>query len=316
MHFCIAIIFSMHLQLSLYHLDIVAMLFAQRPLGIFKDKYAEQMNLPTLFYGDARDDDITNRCSYQKIVQWELLQASGDFSYHTTNLFFKTMRIIIDKVLSCISVRIRKGQLRGRKILAKDVKYLANLEKLLKSDIGYIDFRNISISPDHLEQIKKKKNIFAMIRQLGPQNFFVTFTSVEHRWKPLVDTLITLFRNKASKNDIDTLEYDDIDYLIRKYPVTCRQYYRHKINVVKRMICHDTTFFGKISYYYFITEFQNRGTEHEHGLLWIENALIYGKQRNLEIEKFLDNYITCDTDHLELDVAKWHKHHHTRSCKK
>lgn len=63
----------------------------QRPLGIFKDKYAEEMNFPTLFYGDARDDDITNRFSYQKIVQWELLQASGDFSYHTTNLFFKTM---------------------------------------------------------------------------------------------------------------------------------------------------------------------------------------------------------------------------------
>ena len=41
----------------------------QRPLGIFKDKYAEEMNFPTLFYGDARDHDITNRFSYQKIVQ-------------------------------------------------------------------------------------------------------------------------------------------------------------------------------------------------------------------------------------------------------
>ena len=119
------------------------------------------MNFPTLFYGNARDHDITNRFSYQKIVQWELLQASGDFQYHTTNLFFKTMRIIIDKVLSCIWVQIRKGQLKGRKILAKDVKYRANLEKLLKSDIGYIDFKNIRISSDHLEQIRK--NIFAMI---------------------------------------------------------------------------------------------------------------------------------------------------------
>jgi hypothetical protein len=61
----------------------------QCPLGIFMDKYAEEMNFPTLFYGNLRDDDIVKRFSYQKIVKWELLHASGDFSYHTTNLFFK-----------------------------------------------------------------------------------------------------------------------------------------------------------------------------------------------------------------------------------
>jgi hypothetical protein len=31
----------------------------QRPLGIFKDKFAEEMNFPTLFYGDPRPSDIT-----------------------------------------------------------------------------------------------------------------------------------------------------------------------------------------------------------------------------------------------------------------
>ena len=74
------------------------------PRSSLEDKYGEEMNFPTLFYGNAHDHDITNRFSYQKIVQWELLQASGDFSYHTTIFFFKTIRIIIDKVLSCIRV--------------------------------------------------------------------------------------------------------------------------------------------------------------------------------------------------------------------
>jgi hypothetical protein len=61
----------------------------QCPLGIFMDKYVEEMNFPTLFYGNPCDDDIVKRFSYQKIVKWELLHASNDFSYHTTNLFFK-----------------------------------------------------------------------------------------------------------------------------------------------------------------------------------------------------------------------------------
>jgi hypothetical protein len=77
--------------------------------------------------------------------------------------------------MSCMWVRIRKGQLQGRNLLAKDVKYKVNLEKILKSDIGYIDVKNIRISLDYLQQ--NKKTIFAMIRQLGPPTFFITFTS-------------------------------------------------------------------------------------------------------------------------------------------
>jgi hypothetical protein len=68
----------------------------QRPLGIFKEKFAEEMKFPTLFYGYPHGTDITERFSYHKIVQWELLHSSGYFSCHITNLFFKTMRIIIE----------------------------------------------------------------------------------------------------------------------------------------------------------------------------------------------------------------------------
>jgi hypothetical protein len=31
----------------------------KRPLGIFKEKFVEEMNFPTLFYGDPRPSDIT-----------------------------------------------------------------------------------------------------------------------------------------------------------------------------------------------------------------------------------------------------------------
>ena len=40
----------------------------QKPLGTFKDKFAEEMTFPTLFFGNPCDDDITKRPSYQKVV--------------------------------------------------------------------------------------------------------------------------------------------------------------------------------------------------------------------------------------------------------
>jgi hypothetical protein len=98
-----------------------------------------------------------------------------------------------------------------------------------------------------------------------------------------VSTLNKLDRNMKKRKQTDTLEDTDIDYLIRKDPMTCTHYYRHKMNTLKKMICHDDTFFGKVSDHYFVTEFQNRGSEHEHRLLWIENAPIYRKDSNMQI---------------------------------
>ena len=57
------------------------------PLGIFQDKYSEEMSFPTLFFGEKRPEDMTNNLSYQKIAKWEVLHKEHDFAYHTTNLF-------------------------------------------------------------------------------------------------------------------------------------------------------------------------------------------------------------------------------------
>lgn len=83
------------------------------PLGIFQDKYSEEMSFPTLFYGQARPDDITKKFTYQKIAQWELLHKDHDSAYHITHLFYKAVRITLRQVLNCIWIRIRKGQLKG-----------------------------------------------------------------------------------------------------------------------------------------------------------------------------------------------------------
>ena len=134
-----------------------------------------------------------------------------------------------------------------------------------------------------------------MIRQLGLLTFFVTFTSAEHQWTPLVNALFELQRKRRKRKHIETIEDFDIDSIIRKNLVTCSQHYRHRINAIKQLICDDKGVFGKILDYYFITEFQNRGSEHDHALLWIENAPLCGKSDNASIQKFVENYITCIT---------------------
>ena len=107
------------------------------PLSVFQDHHLEEMHFPTLFFGFARSSDIVQRFSYLKITQWELLHKDDDFATHITNIFFKAMRIIIQQVSSCAWICIRKGELKGKKLCAKDVKNKHNLNKLLQSPIGY-----------------------------------------------------------------------------------------------------------------------------------------------------------------------------------
>lgn len=116
----------------------------------------------------------------------------------TTQLiyFFKTLRII-EKFLSCISIRIRRGKLKWRKLRAKYVKNNLNLDNILRSDIGYMDFKYIRIYPDFLQQMKNI--MFSLICQQGMSTFFVIFTSVEHQWAPLFNTLTRLHDKRRKK---------------------------------------------------------------------------------------------------------------------
>jgi hypothetical protein len=52
-----------------------------------------------------------------------------------------------------------------------------------------------------------------------------------------------------------------------------------------------TFLFGQDYKKQFVTNFQNHCNEHEHHLLWIKDALMYGINTNEEIENFVDKYI-------------------------
>ena len=70
---------------------IIALVPSQElyPIRIFKDKHFEEMNFPTLFYGEPRSSHTSEKLSYQRVAQWELLNSSHEFGLHTKNLFFQ-----------------------------------------------------------------------------------------------------------------------------------------------------------------------------------------------------------------------------------
>jgi hypothetical protein len=54
----------------------------------------------------------------------------------------------------------------------------------------------------------------------------------------------------------------------------------------------DSSIFGKVDDFYFVTKFHNRRSEYDHGFLWIKNGPTYGGDSIETIEQFVNKYVT------------------------
>ena len=90
-----------------------------------------------------------------------------------------------------------------------------------------MDLKAIHTTPDYHHQMHNK--LYARMRQLEPPMFFVTFSSAEHIWEPLVNALKHMKTKNKRMRQNETGQYE-VSSLIRDDPVTCARYYRNRIN--------------------------------------------------------------------------------------
>jgi hypothetical protein len=212
-----------------------------------------------------------------------------------------------------INFVLRKNKL-NEKITVENAMDRNYLNNLLNHDEGYNIFKNIRCSPAYWQN--KKKEILAMIRQLGQPNLFLTLSAAESKWPELLVLLMKNIENiTISEEEALELPYNKIAELISKDPVTCSRYFDLRINkLIHIMLFKPGGPFGKnrIKDYYYRIEFQHRGSPHIHMVLWIDGAPIYNNFNSEECIKFIDKFITCNDKNLLTDLQR---HLHRSTCK-
>ena len=93
------------------------------------------------------------------------------------NIFFKTKKLQMKILLRKSQIAMRKSKGNNRTLTAGQLKQQGTLEQLVHLDEGYNFLRELRGSPPYFE--KAKKDIFAMITQLGPAILFCSFSSAE-----------------------------------------------------------------------------------------------------------------------------------------
>ena len=291
----------------------------QHPLSLYNDKDAEYLCFPSIFCGQtppSKEERIVP-VHYSDIVKWELRSIDRRAEQSVPNIFFKHKKLQMKQISDKVNLAVRRCKKRGKKITAAEARNTNYLDKLVNLDEGYYIFRQLRNSPAYLEM--RKKDIFAMIRQLSLPTWFMSLSAADTRWTDLLKMLAKLNDGtEYSETELEKLTWQEKTKLVQKDPVTCSRYFDHRVQEFLNTILKSSSEpVGKVLDYFYRVEFQQRGSPHIHMLVWVENAPTLETRSKEEIIEFVDKYLTCSSDNEKTaNLVNLQSHKHSRTCRK
>ncbi len=290
----------------------------QTPIGLFKDENAEILSFPTIYCGQKRisNEERAVKLSYADICKWELRAMDRRCAMSIPNLFFKTKALQVKQIADKVSLVMKRAQETHRNYTAGEI--LKKTAEIINLDEGYRIFKDLRGSPSYLE--KRKKDLFAMLRQLGTPHIFMSLSAAETHWPELLTTLGQLVDNKTyTVDEIKNMTSEQKFRLVQSDPVTCCRYFEHRYTTFFRKILQDKSNpLGVVKHYFVRVEIQGRGSPHVHIILWLEDGKLYQIDDIEEVIAFIDRTCSCSSNVKEehKPYLKMQKHKHTRTCRK
>lgn len=105
---------------------------------------------------------------------------------------------------------------------------------------------------------KDKKDIFALIRQLGIPTWFTSFSAAETHWVHLLQILgQTVDKKQYTTDEVNKFDFFKKADLLRKDPVTCASHFDHQVQVfINQVLKSSVSHIGKVLDFFYKVEFQ------------------------------------------------------------
>ncbi len=171
----------------------------------------------------------------------------------------------------------------------------------------------------------RKKDLFAMVRQLGKPTMFLTMSVNEIRWPHLLRTLhhlSDLYPNIVLDDPLVDLDRVKRSNLVNEDPVTYCIYFYKLVCVILKMLQskykYNPFYKYRVMEYFLRIKFQHRGSPHAHILLWLENDPHEPVSENMSLTTQLINdlrSVNCANSPKEAMYSN-QVHKHTFTCTK
>jgi hypothetical protein len=282
------------------------------PIGLFQDMHSEVLSFPSIYCGQPRVENSQRvvPLHYSTICKWELRNIDRRVAQCLPNIFYKLKRLQIKQIKDKVTLAIRKCKTKGQVFTVGDILSPDFVSKLTMQDDGFRVLRTIRGSPPYWEQAKR--DVLAMVRQLGVPTWFCSFSAAETKWMPLLKSLFYLKHGKTASNvEIEALSWQDKSNLIKSDPVTCARYFDFKVQAfIKYVLKSDEQPIGEIADFFYRVEFQQRGSPHIHMLICVGSSTLE------DVIAFIDKYISCSADNSIPTLINYQTHRHAKTCRK
>ena len=113
----------------------------------------------------------------------------------------------------------------------------------------------------------------------------MTLNPAEWVWEEARDTYIAYYPEEKET---------PIENLLRKDPVLFAKFFDRRIRVYyETFLKGEKGLLGHCTHFWWRVEWQQRGTPHVHGFLWIKDAPRLGTHSEEEVAAWIDSKITC-----------------------
>ena len=295
------------------------------PVALLNNESNEAKCFPRLFpsgqrtYHDTRNIKLT----LGRYFLNRLLHVDNRFAQNTDYIFFAQCLYEMQQIISSVSIALRKGTDKKddfTQVKVSDLKDASKIGHLLKSNEGYKFLKNVRGTPAYWQSIQK--DILAMVRQLGKPTWFASFSSADMRWPEIMETLLIQTRDRRKFSE---LEWADKCNLLKSNPVTVARMFDQRFHsFMKQVILSESHPIGKVKDYFYRIEYQKRGSAHAHVLFWCEDTPQLGIDKDEEVSRYIDKYISCSIPseledpelHEIVNSVQIHSKRHSKSCQK
>lgn len=289
----------------------------QRPLSPIYDEYAEELSFPSIYFGQPRVFKRDISVTPYMIANSEIRRKDrrGVTPEHILYMAMKIIRLrVVDgiyKTFKCINQteNITRRMLEDKQFLDECIERNFAFLKSMPNSAQYWSSR--------------KRDLFAMLRQLGKPTCFLTMSANELNWPDLLKILHQFSDKFKDIQVVDPLVELDISkrsHLVNEDPVICCIYFNRFVEVIMQMISAKKNYnpFGKyrVIEHFLRIEFQHGGSPHAHILLWMDNDPKEEVSETMPMSVKLMDYLLSVSQEDLGDMYRNQVHRHTFTCTK
>jgi hypothetical protein len=285
----------------------------KRHISLLFDEHAEELSFPSIYLGEPRTFTLDKVTPYM-MAHSEIRRTDrrGVKPEHILYMAMKVMRMRLTDGMYCTFKTNNLKQLTRQNI--EDKQFMDNM---IEQNLSFLK----SVPNSVQYWMSRKKDVFAMIRQLGKPTLFLTLSANEYSWPDLLRILYRLEKGRewtGEGDPVTSMSSDLRTTLVNEDPVTCCLYFDKLVDTIMFLLKSKSySPFGRyrVLDYFKRIEFQQRGSPHAHLLLWLANDPSEPVDENMPgTLQLIDSLISVDETRIERE--KLQTHIHTFTCYK